>query len=88
MIHRSLLIGPVLSGSFFAFCIAKNAGPGAFFLSLVLLAMLAIAQPTIQFGLMNWLRNPIRAWKAWMVSLTAIFTPIVLAVLMGSFDFF
>jgi hypothetical protein len=87
VIHRSFFIGPGLSLSFLALCFAKNVGPGAFFLSLALVAALAIGQPLIQFGLMHWLERPVRPWVAWAISFFAALALVTIAVVTGAFNF-
>jgi hypothetical protein len=85
--HRSFFIGPGLSLSFLALCFAKNVGPGAFFLSLALVAALAIGQPLIQFGLMHWLKRLVGPWVAWAVSFFAALAVVAIPIATGAFNF-
>ena len=87
MVHPSFLIAPGFALSFFALRIAKNVGPGAFLLALVLLGLLAVVQPLIQFGLIYWREKPSSPWAAWTISFFVALLPVVAAIVAGSFDF-
>jgi hypothetical protein len=87
VVHPSFLIAPTIAISFLALCTAKNVGPGAFLLSLVLLGLLAVAQPLIQFGLINWREKPCTPWTARTISFFAALSPVVAAIVVGSFNF-
>ncbi len=57
------------------------------FLAVSLVVALTIAQPLIQFILMNLLEEPMKPWRAWSFSFAGVHIPLVAAVAAGVFNF-
>lgn len=87
MPHRSFFIGPALSLSLFGLAVVANVGAGMAFLALALVVAFAVAQPLIQFFMMNMLEVPMKPWRAWSISFVGVLVPVVAAVLAGTFNF-
>ena len=73
--------------SFLALCAVANAGAGVATLAIVLVGALAILQPIIQFGIICLREQPTKPWTAWAISLSITFVPVVVATVMGTFNF-